>query len=357
MSENIYSTQKILHHLDKIKGLREKRQLNPVQMHLMPENRCNHSCLFCSYRIAENKNASMFDCKSHIPLDVLRKLIRDFKTMGGQAFEITGGGEPLLYPNIKFLFEEMNRFDLDYSLVSNGVLLTEELAKIAAPKMTWARISIDAATPMTYGAIRRTTPDNFQKALQAVELLRKYSRNEEFRLGVGFVVTNDNYKEIYSACKMARDAGADNIRISAVFHPDGYNYFKKETITQGSILSGMAARDLTDEEFKVYDLFDERVGNCKLGRQDYRFCGTKELLCVVGGDCNVYTCCSLAFNKKGLIGNIEKQDFAELWSSAKKEKMFEEFDASQICGYMCLYESRNRFINSLLTKPQHVNFI
>ncbi len=115
---------------------------------------------------------------------------------------------------------------------------------------------------------------------------------------------------------------------------------------------------MQDENFKIYNLFEERVRNLTVGKQDYTFCGTKEFLCVVGGDSSVYTCCSLAFNSKGYIGTLKEQTFKELWESEAKRKMFDKFDASQICNYMCLYETRNKFINKILDKnPIHKNFL
>ena len=56
--------------------------------------------------------------------------------------------------------------------------------------------------------------------------------------------------------------------------------------------------------------------------------------------------------------NLKDQSFKDLWSSRKKKNMFDNLDASKVCDYMCLYESRNKFINELLNKnPFHVNFI
>jgi len=287
----------------------------------------------------------------------MERTLNDFKIMGGKAIELTGGGEPSIYPYFKETFGKIIKYDFDYGLVTNGVVLTEELAKQIAPKMTWARISFDAATEKTYCRLRKAPKEHFRKAIRSLELLKKYAKNPQFKLGFGFVVSNENYKELLLACDLAKSHGADNIRISIVFIEERLGYFKPETIEEGSQIAGECSA-FEDENFKVYNLFDERLKNIEIGRQDYRFCGTKELLCVIGGDCNVYTCCSLAFNKKGLIGNLKEQSFKELWDSEEKRKMFRDFDASKICSYMCLYETRNKYINSLLKKdPLHVNFI
>lgn len=356
MKNNIYSTNKIDHHPEIVAALRNGEQPYPVQIHLMPQNACNQKCCICSYRTEGNKNTHRFDCKSHIPKDVMSMIMDDFKKMKGRATELTGGGEPLLYPHKEFMFEKILQHGFDYSLVSNGTLLTDELAREIAPKMTWGRISIDCGEDETYAKTRTAKLGDIDKALEAVRMLRKYAKHPEFKLGVGFVTNNKNFNEVYTGCKKAKEAGADNVRISVAFHPKGMAYFTNEMLTYGS-MSAKNAEQLNDDSFHVYNLFDERVKNVELGKQDYKFCGTKEVLCVIGGNSEVYTCCSLAFNKAGLIGDLKEIGFKELWDSPGKHKFFEKLDASKVCKYMCLYEGRNRHMISLMTTPTHVNFL
>jgi MoaA/NifB/PqqE/SkfB family radical SAM enzyme len=353
--DNIYATDKVLYHPDKLADMRAGRQCYPVLLQLMPHNKCPHNCDFCSYRIEHNKNNELFDGASHIPYDVMTQLLNDFYVMGGKAIEATGGGEPLMYPYFDDMINLIHQYEFDYSLVTNGVLLTEARAQFIAPNMMWARVSIDAGSEETYRRIRHARPYDFIKALKAIANLRHYAKHPQFKLGAGFVVTNDNFYEIVDMCKLVKDAGADNVRISAVFHPLGKDYFNKDTIGIGMRLS-REAEGLNDKNFHVYNLFDERINNLKAPTQDYQFCGTKELLCVIGGDCNVYYCCSLAFNKHGLIGNLKKQSFKHLWDSLSKKEQFAGLDARK-CP-VCLYELRNKRINELLKKDiPHVNFI
>ena len=97
--ENIYSTQKINYHPKILQQLKDGKQTYPIQMHLMPNDSCNMNCNFCSYRLEGNKNTELFDKKSNIPLNIMKKTINDFSIMGGRAIEVTGSGEPLLYPH------------------------------------------------------------------------------------------------------------------------------------------------------------------------------------------------------------------------------------------------------------------
>jgi len=346
-----------MYHPEILCKIKNNEQPYPIQIHLMPDNRCLHNCNTCSYRIPKNKNNQLFDSKSFIPKEKMLSLLKDFKEIGVKAIENTGGGESLLYPYKEIMYEKIIEYGFDYALVTNGTLLTEDLSKLIAPKMSWARISIDAGNEKTYSRTRNAPKSDFKIALNAISLLRKYAKNPQFKLGVGFVINNENYNEIYKACKIFKDMGADNVRISAVFHPQGIDYFNQKSINKGIHLSSLA-EELNDESFTVYNLFNERILNLKHRIQDYEFCGTKEVLCVIGGDCNVYLCCSLAFNKRGLIGSIQNQSFKSLWDSKEKQKMFRDFNAKEKCKCFCLYEKRNKFFNELLfNKPYHINFI
>lgn len=354
--ENIYSTNKIIYHPELLCQLRSKIQPNPIQMHLMPTNTCNHNCSWCSYRVEHSKNTELFNDKESIPEDILTQTLSDFHHMGGRAVEVTGGGEPLTYKFKETLFKHLIGRGFDYSLITNGIVINEEFAKFIVESMIWARISIDAATPNTYARMRRTKPEDIYKAFKTMQWFRKYARNPEFKLGMGFVVSNENAHEIYDACLKAKEYGADNVRISAVFHPNSLYYFDDKTIEIGRELSAKA-EELNDDKFHIYNIFPERIDNILSGKQDYKYCGTKDILCLVGADSKVYTCCTLAYNKLGLIGDLKEKSLQKIWNSEEKKDRFNKFDARLNCKCMCLYEKRNKEILALLQDPIHKNFI
>lgn len=351
--ENIYSTNKIIYHQEVLEDL--KRDIPPslIKVHLFPTNVCNHNCNFCLHKEPVCKNIQQFNKKDFIPWTTMSQLIKDLSiSMHIKAIELSGGGEVLAYPHIKQLINTINKYEMEYSLISNGTLLTKEIAKQIAPKMSWARISLDSANAQTYSKIRGTPDTQFKKALKAIKLLRKYAKNKEFKLGAGFLVTPDNYTEIYDFCKLVKNFGVDNVRIGLAFLPDKLpsivHFYSKKHIEK--------SKELEDDTFKIYGLLDERHTNINTTARPYSFCPTKEISCVIGANLKIYTCCSLVYMEKGEIGSIKNQSFPELWKS--KEKMFREFDAKKTCTLPCMYDNRNIQINKLINdKPIHKNFI
>lgn len=353
-----YSVHKIIHHPELLERMRRREQGYPIQIHFMPQNKCNQNCSFCAYRLDNYKNSKMFNDRECIPREKMLEILADAKAMGVRAFEVTGGGEPLIYPYREEMFEKMIEYGFDIGLVTNGTALTEDLAKLIGPHLTWARVSIDAGTSATYSLVREVDEKHFDKGLNAIRLLSEYCTKPDVVVGAGFVVNNENHHEILQGVKVFKEIGADNVRISAAYTGKGVNYYKDGAIKEGQKQAREAVETLDDDIFTVYNLFDERIQNLEEGVQDYSYCGTKEILCVIGGDMNVYTCCSLAFNPNGLIGSIENRSFKELYDSDMKHKFFDEHKPCNLCKIPCLYETRNKFmLYAIDEEPQHKNFI
>ncbi len=106
---------------------------------------CNLSCAYCGStcglkRQSEELTASEF-------IDVLRQIAKDFSAP--DIMVAVTGGEPLTKPGIFDLFRELQRLSFPYGMVSNGWLLTEEVArKVVELGMASITLSMDAPPPL-----------------------------------------------------------------------------------------------------------------------------------------------------------------------------------------------------------------
>ncbi len=354
-----YSTRKILHHPEALEAMRSHQHQNPIQIHYMPMLKCNQKCKWCSYGHRDSsdgpesykwKNMALMS-DDHMPREKMYECMHNWKEMGVKAIELTGGGEPLIYLYVDEFLSLASRWGVDLALVTNGTALTSKVAQsFGQTHWKWARVSIDAGDPETYMRVRRVPRNHWKLAWDAVERLADLRRESEQRVGVGYVVDANNFLGVYAACALAERCGADNIRISLAFTPQNMNRFPPEAIEEASRLARMAAKEF-EGRLQVIDLVSERAKNIVAATQDYSFCGVKEVLCVVGGDQRVYTCCSLAFNPKGLIGSIASQSFRDLWWSPETLDFFQGHDACKVCNIPCLYERRNKEILGILEMP------
>ena len=103
----------------------------PVHVQLNPTNRCNLNCGFCS--------CSERDKQAQLSIDDLLAVMARFKDLGCKSVTITGGGEPLLHPDLAVLIGYLNRvLDIRVGLVTNGTQF-HRLSNFQ--DITWCRIS------------------------------------------------------------------------------------------------------------------------------------------------------------------------------------------------------------------------
>lgn len=349
--------------------MREGKQPVPLQVQLIISDLCNHNCSFCAYRMENYTSNQLFGVKDTltgminnnpnrmIPYDKCLEILDDCKEMGVKAIQYTGGGEPTVHPKHKELFQKTIDLGLDLALVTNGTRMLDGVPEILA-KGSWVRFSMDASNKETYSSMREVPIHYFDRAIENIKKVveaKKANPTSKLIIGVGFVVTKENYKEIYDAVKLFSSLGVDNVRLSAVFTPDDFEYHK-EIYPVARELAIKAKQEFSTKTFTVFNLFGDRVQDLIDERPEYEHCGYMHLNTYIGGDQNVYTCCNNAYNLLGLMGSIKNQSFKTFWFSDEKVKNYLKFKASS-CE-RCMFNNKNRFINYMLEKdPLHVNFI
>jgi MoaA/NifB/PqqE/SkfB family radical SAM enzyme len=297
--------------------------------------------------------------KRWIPLEKVEEILRDCRNLGVRAIQITGGGEPTVHPDYARIFMRVRQIGLDLGVVTNGVLLEEPEALdalVARGAETWLRVSMDAGNPETYTSIRRCPPSHWDRVWKNIDRIvteRSRTIRSPLTIGIGFVVNVDNYKEVVDATRRARESGVDNIRISGIFQPHGINYFMPFLEEARNLCRD--ARQLGTEQFSVIDLFSDRIEDLQQGRPDYAFCGYQHLCGYIGADLNVYRCCVFSYNLRGLLGSIQDQSFATLWTGEAKRADFDRFDSRE-CTH-CQHNSKNRAILAALAAHRHGNFV
>jgi len=346
----LYTPWKIAHHRELLEHIKQDKPIAPLHVQLVPTNTCPHSCDFCAYRMSGYPSNETFNAKASLSSGELDSIIADCSFMGVKSIELTGGGEPTIHRDFPRLCEVIKRLGMSLGIVSNG---TQQSCAVldGLSHADWVRISIDAGTKETYSSIRRV-PQSFHERARVT--IRKLT-SLEFKpvIGVSFVITKDNWKEILLACQNAKADGADNIRLGAVFQNEGAKYFSSFQ-SNAEELCRAAEKTLNDDTFKVVNLFNTRT--LEQQQPDFPSCKYQLLKTYIGADGNVYRCCTLANNNRGLLGSIKDEGFMSLWFSRETQEKLRNLDARKCPA--CAYNDTNRFINYLTEKkPDHVNFI
>lgn len=288
-----------------------------------------------------------------IPFEKCVEILDDCKELGTKAIQATGGGEPTIHPQHKEVFQGILDRGMDLALVTNGVTMHEPLREILM-EASWVRVSIDAGIEETYSSIREVRPQVFHDVLKnigdLVELKQKKNA-KQLLVGIGFVVTKENWREVLLCTTIAKKLGVDNLRISAIFQSEGVSYFDG-WLNEASELCREAAAETTPT-FKVFNNFSNRVEDLEQAHPDYEFCGLQNIQTYIGGDLNVYRCCVTSYNPRGLIGSLQDQRFYDLWMKKELNKGFDARGCPR-----CMYNDKNRTIlYAIDTDAMHKNFV
>lgn len=115
-------------------------KFRPLHVQWLPTNACNLDCPLCS--CANRDKGQKMDIETAV------KVIGNLAELGCRATTITGGGEPMMHPQLDQMIYAFARNGIKVGLVSNGLLLNH-LPHYALGKITWCRISSMDGRPFT----------------------------------------------------------------------------------------------------------------------------------------------------------------------------------------------------------------
>jgi MoaA/NifB/PqqE/SkfB family radical SAM enzyme len=353
---DIYSQLKPAWHQNRINALREGRQPRPIHVQLVISDLCNQDCYFCAYRMTWGLSSELFavgqlakvgtnNPKRIMPREKALEIVEDCAALGVKAIQFTGGGEPTVHPNHIEIINRAQLLGMETALVTNGQKLDATSSTIKDLK--WIRVSIDAGSREMYARIRRVPLGHWDKAWGNVRALRMAGYGGV--LGIGYVATPENYEGIPEAARLAKECGADNMRVGAVFSGEGTAFYGG--VIQPIIDTIHQAKQEFDEEdgFTIIDLFGRRLNDLEQGSPDDPACYYQYLTPYIGGDLSVYRCCNTAYTLAGKVADLRKTRLKD----AKLQ--YEPFDARK-CFY-CQFRGQNKAIGALVHEPTHVNFV
>jgi len=102
------------------------------------------------------------------------KIPKEMHDEGIPACEITGSGEPTLWPYIKELFVELGKYDIETALVTNGQHLKPLIDAGVIQNLQWMRFSMDSCTSEVHSKVHGVNPAMFDIAVKNIERVRIY---------------------------------------------------------------------------------------------------------------------------------------------------------------------------------------
>lgn len=309
---------KLLQNHKLIESITQRRIIPPLHVQLIPTNKCNLKCSFCS--------CERDDRSGEMDAEEMARLIYNLKKIKTEGITITGGGEPLLYPHIQDLINRMWFHEIKIGLVTNGLLLSK-IIPIILNMLTWCRIS--------QGDTRENWSQRFFDRLSGV-----INNAPDVGWAFSYVVSlNPNIEKIKRFIEFADENNFTHIRLVAdLLQPDKVNMDKlREEIKSQTVPVIFQDRNKP-----------EKGENC-------RVCYLRP---VITPDMKVYACCGAQYALKKPTLNFPPElclgDVSQLPEIIAKSS--EPFEGAKHCQY-CYYGNYNRTLDMLMTNTQHREFI
>ena len=350
-----YSNLKIFAHAQQLNDISEGKRIAPIYIRIKPTNYCNHKCYYCSYADSDLGLRDSVNRQDQIPWEKMQEILTDLADMGVKAVTFSGGGEPLVYPYIIETMQKILDARIDLSIITNGQLLKDERAEVLA-NAKWVRISFDSANAETYSKVRQLPLETFDEVCANINKFSQIKR-DNCELGINFVVNHENAAQIYDMAKMVMDLGVNHIKYTARVTKDLFEYhepFKQSVIEQ----IHRAKAELENERFRIIDKYEGDFDSALVFHRCYDKCYINKIFTVIAADSKVYFCHDKAYVKDGVVGDLSKQSFKDLWFSEETNKIYQKFNPQMECNHHCVYDDRNELLNTFYSLDRnHINFI
>ena len=186
----------------------------PTHAELDLTDRCNVACYFCNQMDVRTKDA--------LPYDQVERLVDELVAGGLRSVRLSGGGDPLMYPEIVRVFDLLGeRGVVVDNLTTNAARLGPEVAeRLVRPLPGGARevmVSLNAVDQPDYHRMLRVAPKIFDTVLENVRhLVALRGEAPTPAVTVQFLVDRENYRRMAEMVALGASLGVDRIAINAV---------------------------------------------------------------------------------------------------------------------------------------------
>jgi organic radical activating enzyme len=303
------------------KGLLESLSLGkimPIHVQLIPTNRCNYNCSFCS--------CGKRDKTIELPLQEIRGISGLISEYGCKAVTITGGGEPLMHPHINEIIQTLHQHNMDVGLVTNGMLLD----CLEKDYLTWCRISCSNENGLTV-------------KLENI-IHNAVAKNPSIDWSFSYVISTPDEICVNKLAKIvnyANDHKFTHVRIV----PNLLNIHN--TLSMYSVRDMLSG--IVDDRLVIYQertRWDHGVKNCLISL----------LKPVINADGFVFACCGQQYAREefdlDMPVDMRMCHWTELKDTILQQKHYDGSDCVR-----CYYNNYNEMLGLLTSDIQHRNFL
>ena len=302
----------------------------------------------------ENKPIGKPTPQSRIPNEFAKTLPIQMVKANIKAIEITGGGEPTLWPAFDELIRNLYHWDREIGLVTNGSNLSEKRIELISKSCLWIRVSMDSATQETHRKIHRTGNDDFERRINNIKKIAE-QKHDKLVLGISFIITPENVDEIEEACELYSGIkGINHLRFSWMYDKEGHAGLTDKQIA--NVKEILDKRIPTHQRNDFHVFYEKgRIDLYSRPNTDFDTCYYQRFVWAIGADCKVYPCCIMKYHPDYAYADIRERTLAQIVDDLKTKTFMDNLVPSKCRP--CWLRNRNKAIASAVEQPLHHNFI
>ncbi len=294
-----YDKLKLLCHREKVQsimevqsGIKRLDNIPPISVEVHLTDNCNLCCPWCTDRDLHGNGAAL-------ELDKVKELMRYFGQVGS-GVTLEGGGEPTIHPNFKEIVAYGEECDVDMGLITNGTVDISELIN----KFKWVRISLDSSNREEYKVEKGK--DMFDRVLTNLSKYKEIRNPKTSFLGIGYVLTTRNYRDIEQMVCTLDDLGVDYIYMRPVEEAPDITPTRDELYD----LRKRLLKITENRRIKFMLTINDRLEYDNAGLP----CVAHSLTSIIHANGDV-VCCEKRRHDYIVYGNVYTSSFKEIWMS------------------------------------------
>jgi MoaA/NifB/PqqE/SkfB family radical SAM enzyme len=358
---------KLLWHRERVEAWLRGERIAPITIDCALSRACSYRCVYCYGQLQENSARPM-------TRKAIFRFLDDAAEIGVKGISFVSDGESSCSPHLYEAVLRGRANGLDMALGTNGFLLADDRLVDIMPALTYLRFNISAAGRERYAAIHGCGPEAFDKVISTIRQSVALKQQLELPVTVGMqmVLLPEFQDQILPLARLGAELGVDYLVIKHCSDDEqaslGVDYAGYERLT--GLLQ--EAEALSNGGYQVSIKWSKILSG---GNRSYQQCFGPPFIIQLSGS-GLVAPCGMLFNDRHHryhIGNIVDTSFKELWQGEKYWEIMnliasDKFDATRMCGSLCLQHKVNEFLwdlkhgSAYLTEkagdvPLHVNFI
>jgi radical SAM protein with 4Fe4S-binding SPASM domain len=283
----------------------------PARVVIATTDACNLKCPMC---ISAPHNVHF-----ELPFETFKKLAKE-TFPSAKEYHLGGSGEPLLTSYFVKIPSIVSHYGMKMSIITNGMLLTEDVSKLIMPVLRDVKVSFDGATKETFEKIRPGS--NYETIIKNIKDFIKVrgSIHSKSEITLQTTLMYDNIKEFPNIIQIGHELGVD--RIKACF----MRALTKEMVSNCLWFHKKLANKQLEKAEELAEDYDIRVMLPKrfnleenyINKEKGSFCHYlwEEIWIEVNGD--VKPCCH---RYAPLMGNVNKTPIKKIWNNKIYQEM------------------------------------